>query len=244
MIMKYPIRIDKCPIVESRVEVFCEFSVPEVVAIGLIYNALRGVYVGGQISMIQLPVMNIPEEIRKADPNLKNQATNSINCGDEGDVQIGPYGFSFNLRLPYKGWSKHKLFIHKTCTAIFATEVVGNINHVNLRYLDFFDTEIFDKINLKIDFLGRKIRAINPIFKVQILEDSIAHVLQITQGIHIANIDLKLDDNGSLIDLTTTMSEPSRDNLSGELDKCHDSNKHLFFDLLKEEYIQTLNPIY
>src|SRR5574344_3040242 len=230
----YPIRIDSCPIVECKMDVFCKFNVPNIVAIGLIYNMLQKLYPADVFSMYELPVMSIPEEIRQKDPNLRNAATNSIRCASDGEVQIGPYGFTFAILLPYKGWAEHRLFIKKVLDAVIPLGIVGDISYINVRYLDFFKTNIFDKINLKIDFEGRQFDAVNPIYKVQISDGDVLHVLQITQGVHIENPVLKLDDDGSLIDLTSRVQSPDKANMLVAFDRCHDANKRLFFDLLKQ----------
>jgi len=244
MSVKYPIRIESCPIVECKVDVFCKFNVPNVVAIGLIYNTLQKLYLGKRLSMIQLPVGDIPEEIRQKDPNLRNQATNSISCAFDGEVQIGPYGFSLSMLLPYKGWIEHRLFLKKVLEAVNPLGICDDILHINVRYLDFFKANIFDKINLRFCFEGRRFHALNPIYKVQIPDEEVLHILQITQGVHIENPNLKLSDNGSLIDITSSIKEPDKANLLNAFDRCHDANKRLFFDLLKQEFIETLNPLY
>jgi uncharacterized protein (TIGR04255 family) len=240
----YPIRIDSCPIVECKMDVFCNFNVPNVVAIGLIYHAFQSYYAADNLAMVQLPVMSIPEVIRQTDPNLKNQATCSIKCGDDGEVQIGPYGFSVALILPYKGWVVHREFIEKAIKAILPIGIIGNVSYINVRYLDFFKNNIFDNINLRVDFEGRKFNAVNPIYKVQLAEGDILHVLQITQGVHIENPILNLKDNGSLIDLATRLVNPEKAGILSAFDRCHDANKRLFFDLLKQDFIATLKPVY
>lgn len=240
---KYPVKITPCPIVECKIDIFCKFRVPDIVAIGLIYNALNNLY-DGNLEMSSLPVLNIPENIRKKDPNLMNQATNSIKCRQDGDIQIGSYGYSFNLRLPYAGWTVHREFLDKVNEAIHKIDIIENIVNVNLRYLDFFQSKIFEKINLKINFVGRTFNAQNSIYKTQLIEDDIKHILQITQGVHIENKELDLKASGSLIDLTTQVENPGKTEIMSSLDRCHQKNKNLFFDLLQDDFIETLNPVY
>ena len=79
--------------------------------------------------------------------NLKNQANYSIKCVD-GEVQIGLYGFSLALVLPYSGWSVHSMFIKKALKAILSTGIIGDVLNINVRYLDFFKANIFDNINM------------------------------------------------------------------------------------------------
>jgi uncharacterized protein (TIGR04255 family) len=240
---KYPIRIESCPIVECKMDVFCKFNVPNVAVIGLIYQAFQTLYKADGLEMLQLPVMNIPEEIRQTNSNLKNQANYSIKCVD-GEVQIGLYGFSLALVLPYSGWSVHSMFIKKALNAILSTGIIGDVLNINVRYLDFFKANIFDNINLKVDFEGREFKAVNPIYKVQLVEGDLLHVLQITQGVHIENSVLNLNEDGSLIDLTTQLVSPKKTSILLDLGRCHDANKRLFFDLLKKDYIATLKPVY
>lgn len=62
--------------------------------IGVIYNLLQQTEIG-VLKLEKLPISNIPEEIRKSDPNL-NRPTHQIIC-NEGVILIGANSLSFEF---------------------------------------------------------------------------------------------------------------------------------------------------
>ncbi len=236
----YSYHLVNCPIVETTMDIYCTFQIPNDAVIGVIYNLLQQTEIG-VLKLEKLPISNIPEEIRKSDPNLRNRPTHQIIC-NEGVILIGANSLSFGILPPYKSWEVSQAFIRKVLTFIKNAPIIKGITHVSLKYLNFFKLNIFEKINLTINFKNNKITYPSTIFRTEIpakRKDCI-NVLQITNGVHIKNQALKLDDDGSLVDITIVSKNVSLVNIEAVIEDTHYEAKALFFDLLNADFIKTL----
>lgn len=100
-------------------------------------------------------------------------------------------------------------------TFIKNAPIIKGITHVSLKYLNFFKLNIFEKINLTINFKNNKLlthQLYSELKSLQKRKDCI-NVLQITNGVHIKNQALKLDDDGSLVDITIVSKNVSLVNI-------------------------------
>ncbi len=112
----YSYHLVNCPIVETTMDIYCTFQIPNDAVIGVIYNLLQQTEIG-VLKLEKLPISNIPEEIRKSDPNLRNRPTHQIIC-NEGVILIGANSLSFGILPPYKSWEVSQAFIRKVLTFI------------------------------------------------------------------------------------------------------------------------------
>lgn len=239
---KYPTKITPCPIVETTIDIVCTFTVPKEAVIGLIYNQLVNVYGGEDIHIEQLPICNIPEEIRRQDINLKNKPTHQISCL-EGILFIGSSSLSFGILPPYESWIKAKTFISKVIETIKFSSIIKDVSRTSIKYLNFFENNIFEETNLNITLCGQQINYPSTVFRTEIPSNGkFVDILQITNGVHIKNPALKLNADGSLIDLCIVCDKVSIDILKDVIDDCHQEAKKLFFDLLNEKFLNSLNP--
>ena len=63
-----PIRIEACPLIDALIEFRFEAAITKSAVFGIIYNLIKEEYRG---NVINLPILQIPEQIREVDPNLK-----------------------------------------------------------------------------------------------------------------------------------------------------------------------------
>lgn len=227
------------PIVEATVDIFCSFKIPNEAIIGVVYNLLSK-NKHENLKLEKLPICNIPEEIRKNDPNLKNKPTHQLTC-DNGVIFFGTNNLSFGILPPYKSWEDFEKFIQEVLAIIKDANVINSIYRVSLRYLNFFKLNIFEKTNLFIMFNDQKISNPPTIFRTEISSNNgFVNVLQITNGVHLKNQLLKLDDDGSLIDITAVLKNASLPNIDIIIKRAHSEAKALFFDLLNIDFIKSL----
>lgn len=240
----YPVRIKECPIVEARVDINCSFAKPSQAMVGLLYAILLEVCEVSELPISNLPILQIPEEIRSNDPNLQQQPTHSILCDGKGEVQIGSNGLSFIFALPYTNWKNMSQFVFETMALLEAGHLMSKVRYVSVRYLDFFKCDIYKHIKLKVSMRGEDIDTSYAIFKNRIKKNDVDIVTQITSGVHVKNVNLKIDHDGSLIDISTIVQTDGEVKIQKALDLCHDVNKKCFFDMLEEHFIEQLNPEY
>ena len=229
------IKLSKSPIIETTLDMVCSFNVPTDVVLGIMYNSLNNTF--GKLNVQGLPILNLPEQLRESDLNLRNKPTHRIDCG-QGLVSVGPHIISISILPPYKNWEEYVGFISKIIELIKGLKIVGNIHTLNLRYLNFLKSNVYDKINLDINIAGNKISYPSTVLKTEIPVDAnMVNVLQITNSVHVKNEAMGLDDDGSLIDIVVVNKNINLGNLMDSVSLSHKSAKDLFFSLLSSELL-------
>lgn len=222
------------PIIDTGVEMAVSYVFPSDAIVGILYNSLH--QKDENVGLQKLPVSNIPDEIRRMDPNLKDKPTHQLTCKD-GFVQIGENVLCVGGIMPYTSWEFFEKFIGEILGLLSANSLLKAVDHVKLRYLNFYEKNIFDSINLNISMSGiEHICSGSTAFRTEIpCDESIFGVLQITNGVHVKNESIGLDNDGSLIDLQAITKKVSMDNLSGVIKKLHEQVELLFVKLTRKD---------
>lgn len=238
---KLPIKITPCPIIESNIEIRFVPNCPPDVVIGIIYNLLSGIE---PCHLRQRPIMQLPAEVRTNDPQLKYQPTHTIQAS-QFLVHAGPYVAI--IQTPgedYSGWKQFREVIDKILSLLLKNNLFKQVDFIGLKYLNFFQFDIFDQIKLSIDGLPKAGKA--TVFRTELEDDKFTNVLQISNGVHVKNA--RLDSDGSLIEIMTVVSMARHgltlDNIMQHIDEAREGEKKLFFFLLKQTYLDTLKPEY
>jgi uncharacterized protein (TIGR04255 family) len=239
--MNLPTQITPCPIIESNIEIRFSSQLPGDAIIGIIYSIIQPLY--ANCNLEQLPILQIPPEIRRQDPNLKDKPTHVIKT-TEFNAHIGSSVLVIGIPGDYPGWVRMKNVVKNFIAQILENNIISTINYIALRYLNFFETNIFEHINLTIDFDGAINTNKGTIFRTEFHNDDLINALQITNSVHVTNN--VIDADGSIIDITTVIKNPTMQlpNCIHLIDMAHSSEKELFFSLLKTEFLESLNPIY
>jgi uncharacterized protein (TIGR04255 family) len=224
----------KCPIVEASVDINCTYGIPVEAIVGVVYQILQGKGMK-KLNIVSLPISNLPEVIRNGDPNLKNSPTHQITC-EKGIVSIGSNVLSIGIIPPYNSWLIFKDFANLVIDAIIKGKLIKSVSNINIRYLNFFKFNIYDKINLNISLSGIEIVGKSTIFRTEIeKEKNIIDVIQITGSVHLKNKQLQLDNDGSLIDLRVVKRSISENDIESSLDEIHKEAETLFFGIISSD---------
>lgn len=238
---KYPKSIEPCPILEATVELRCKFLIPGDAIVGVIYNEFRN-----EFALSGLPVNQIPIEVRRVDPNLRHKPTHRLLNSENKNliIDVGADVIMFTYVLKYEGWNTFKPFIEKYLTKIINLNIIAEISYLSLRYLDFFQNNIFNNIILRTTLNNELIGSTPTVIRTEIHEDDIAYVLQIANNTHVENQTFKAD--GSIIDITSVLRlRPINiSNIIDFIERLHSGQKRTFFSLFTPEFLQTLNPKY
>lgn len=218
-------------------------SVPPETVIGYFHNALR-------------------DELSIAPPQNKfNFLNNSVTFETSQSYFItknGPFridvtgqGITFNLLGSYTGWHDYFPVVGKNLKSLFDLNIIQEVTRVSIRYINQFDNvRIYEHIqgNISIGSIPDNSRGQ---MRVEFQKNQFSVITTIVNGYSAATLNLGLnpDTEFSLIDVDVIKLFPPKTKLSYEevistLESAHDTEKDCFFSLLKEEFIQTLNPIY
>lgn len=239
--MTRPKKITPDPIIDAVVEFRFESEIPPDAVLGMLFSVVRNEF----SNFKKLPIAEIPEEIRRNDPQLKfAPCYQSISKGYR--LNVGPSVISLGNPGDYVGWKENFYpFLQNIIGQLEKSGIVKKFTRIGIRYIDFFTTDIFEKITLSIKLndepLAAKQTTISTIFE----RDGL-----ITR-VNIQNNTVIIRNNkqsiGSIID-TDTFFEPkhsiSFEELIELLDKQHDVSLNVFFSLLKPDFLETLNPEY
>ncbi len=230
-------RLSPCPIIEATIQINCTFMSDPDIVVGQIFTLLSEID-GIQATVEKFPLLNLPEDIRLNDPNLRDKAWYKLSVG-EYYILIGLFGVALGINPPYKGWDGFKEFSAKVFNRLRGA-IITTVDSVSLKYLDFFSgINIFEKIKCEISMNGKQIIEIPTIFRTELREGEFIKIVQITNGAHLVNQALNIDNDGSLLEMSLFTREIREGDFFNIIDKAHDILKSSFFQLLTEEYLNT-----
>ena len=232
--MKLPKKIDPCPIIDALVEIRFSTSIHPNAVFGLIYNTIKSDFENVE----NLPILQLPEAIRSSDQNLKYKPHYKVISKDIV-VQIGPNVISISSYPEYIGWSAFSSKIYDILSKIKAVDIITEIHRIGTRYINFFEEDIYKNINLNIHLNDEQINYKNTVIRSEFDQGKYKSTLQIANN---ANNNGRV---GSIIDIDTFIITDIKhffNNMEDFINNGHKKEKQLFFSLLKNEFLETLNP--
>jgi uncharacterized protein (TIGR04255 family) len=235
-----PNKIDICPIIETVVEIRFTTSLFSNAVFGIIYNEFQKDYP----TVEKLPILQMPEQLRDIDPNFKFKPHYKVSNG-RFTIQIGPDVLAIGSVIPYVGWEEYSNQIFKFYDKLFKLNIISQVTRLGVRYVNFFETDIYANIKLALKIDNNEHSCNNTIIRTEIKENEFTNLIQIANNVTHIRDGKQL--TGSIIDIDTfrdySVFSFSVD-YKKEVDTAHNSEKKLFFSLLKDEFIKSLKPIY
>jgi uncharacterized protein (TIGR04255 family) len=234
--MNLPKKINPCPIVDALLEVRFTSKINANAVFGLIYSVLQNDFQ----KVETLPILQLPDVVRTSDPNLKYRPYYKIS-NENFVIQIGPDVISISSFPKYLGWELFSKIIFDVLSKIESVGIINVIERIGIRYINFFETNIFEKVNLKVCIGTDDILYKNTIVRTEIEQGEFSSTLQVANN---AIINGKL---GSIIDIDTFVTKNLDTFFSRKtelINAGHLKEKELFYSLLKPEFLNTLNPTY
>jgi len=234
------------PIDEAVFEIRFASKMQEELLVGAFTFALRDVI----LKIDPLPVLQLPIQIRNQDPNLWFVPTHTITLKEYDNIQIsiGPRVLVFSNKNPYLGWKKWSEAMFPLLTKLLDTELIEGIQRTGLRYINIFQFPILSNINLKLDFPKRSTQNTFSSTRMEFEEDNFLLVLQVIDNARIIGAPSE-SPYSSVIDIDCINNTPMsihdfRGNFISLMENSHEKEKDLFFSLLKDDFIESLNPQY
>jgi len=195
--------------------------------------------------IIKLPLHQIPDNIRKNDPNLKSEPLYEIRSkiNQEYKILVGDNIIGIAVLNQYSSWT-NSFFpkIKEVFEIILASGKINTISRLGLRYVDFLEDEnIFRTGKINIDINSS---AVNDKKMFLRIEDSIG---DISYNKVITN-NVRYEDTfeiGSIIDIVTFVENKlfliddtfSKADFFDTIDKLHQINKMKFKEVINDERI-------
>lgn len=233
-----PKKISPCPIKESVFEIRFDSDFPEDAIFGVLYEKFKEQYANVE----QLPILQLPQVVRSQDPNLIYAPHYKL-THENTTIQIGPKVFSLARAGEYIGWDVFYDEIIDIYNKVEETNIISKLQRVALRYINIFENmNILDHAAFKA-YLGSNIlngEKIN--FSAEIPSEKSVLQLKIINAAEfiISNNAIR----GSIIDIDSPVNRDDFDSFSDAIKYSHEQEKILFYKVLGEDFIKTLNPEY
>lgn len=240
---KLPVKLELEPIVEAVFELRFVSRYPSEAVFGIIYQIIQKEYP----DMKNIPLPIIPEAVRSLDPNLKYQPHNRLQSNLWG-INVGPNVISFSAQNPYMGWFKWKEIITKILQKIIDIKFFNVIERSGLRYINFIEKNVLQVTHIDVKIIGKKLDKQQTSLRTEFLEDNYIEIIQILN-----NANMVINNNpkiGSLIDIDIVKDFTNGnvnfiyEEIENILEESHSKVKSLFYKFLKDDYLNSLKPIY
>ncbi len=234
--MDLPRKINPCPILDALLEIRFSSKMHPSAVFGILYNVLKDEF--GKV--VNLPILQLPESVRAADSNLKFKPHYRIS-NENFVVQIGPDVLSISSFPKYVGWNKFSKTIFNVLEKVENVGIIDSILRLGIRYVNFFESNIYNEIDLKVLIANKEIDYNNTIIRSEIKQQEFNSTLQI------GNNATSKDKKGSFIDIDTFKINDLGNFFSTKvqiINEGHEKEKELFFSLLSDKFLSKLNPEY
>lgn len=239
---KLPILIDPCPIEEAIFEIRFSSKIPSEAIFGILYGSIGDFF---EKEPKPLPILQLPEAIRRQDPNLRYQALHQfIKTGHT--LNIGPDVLTFSTTNPYCGWKEWSAFFYGILKKFFSTKIVNQVERLGLRYINRFDYNIFDKVKCEVTIIGQKLNNESTNLRTEIIDEGFTKVLQIGNSIAMLKDNKLINCSVVDIDILYNIEDSPKflKNYHEVVEKAHVKEKELFFSLLNKSFLEKFNPNY
>ena len=242
-VLKIPTKLSEDLILEAVLGVRFLTKLPAEVVYGHVYQAVAAVF--PDVVVENLPILQIPEDIRKADINLRYQPYWRLAVGNY-DVWVGHRVINLSVRKPYVGWVAWRGFMMKLLPDF--QELLHGIEQISLRYINFTEQNLCDVTNLNVEIGLKGISCQPMVLQTESSEGDLTKALRLTNNA-VVNIQGELTRNGSLIDVeigkNVQFSKDFFKNQFGKiLEELHDAEKESFFEILQTDFLESLKPEY
>lgn len=247
MSTKLPIRLAKDPLVGVMFELrFSSNPAISNILPGYLFTSL------GCKNINKTPESEIPDVIRNSDPNLMYAPLLLIEW-DNYQIFVGERSIALSCNMPYQGWTEFNPKINKLLQEVVRVGIKINVERYSLKYTDIIEHDgkspIQKHLNVDLNIGGQCVEL--PRTQVR-TEKEITGSIIITQLIGSADAILPsgVTRNGFLIDVDAInlvsgvdLQSLLHDGFIG-LDELHEKNKITFFDLISNDGLRNLEPIY
>ena len=244
--MQVPKKISPDQIKNSIVEVKYTSGIPFEILIGYIFDALDNTFF---YTNRPAPISNHQIIDGSFQIGLGGQ---SVFYSDSLKLELKPNSLIFNCLAHYVGWSNYMAEIKKALSQIREIKKIDNFFRIGIRYINEYpDIDIQNCTKFNFTFGIPAIQSETYQFRTEFIWDNYKVILNLQNKTPLINPSSQGVISGikqiSIVDIDViaeNLAITELDMLFAEIENIHNKEKEIFFHILKEEYLQTLNPIY
>jgi len=235
-VSRLPKRLNPDPVRDAIVEIRFKHHLPFEIYLGQMYGILRNLgfeyqHAGPEVVPADLVVL---------------KSGKFLHQGSEIALTVRPGSLGFNVVGAYPGWEIYFGLVKNTLMKVHQVGVFTSFERVGVRFISEMEgTNILS--NLKMGFpqfpLDEHMQENSKLYRIELLEPPLRIMLNLTEGrqgskekVHssIADVDVIRPDMH-----TNDVNEILR-----AIEQNHQREKEIFFHLLKEDFLASLNPEY
>jgi len=248
--MKLPIKIEPDRIRDSIVQIFFKSEIPFEPLIGYFYEILSKA--GFAYTNAPVKPQQKTQISGQANEFMVNILPQHLFFNEEIKIQLHQSGsIIFNCINKYIGWNKFFAYINDILLKLKNQNVIYGFQRIGIRYIsEFPNIDLSDKLNFSYRLEGLNESLHNGNFRFEWNDDPYKIVVNLGIKLPIlisTTVDNIKIDYISLIDIDVIQQGfniVENEELCSVINSTHIKQKRIFFTLLKEEFLQTLNPIY
>lgn len=237
---KIPHKIEPDTISEAIFDIRFDTNVNRDAVFGLLVKALSIEFDAFE----DLPILEIPKKLRESQEELRLQPYyNTVK--ENLSLSIGPQVINLNCKKDYIGWVQFKESIFWVVGALLEARIVSQFNRVALRYINEFEVNIFENINLKVDFDLEK--EINPskLLKFSTYDNPVHNNVIINSIERAGEIYGQVDIDSIIYDIDYLNTKNNfNNNFINVIEKIHSTETELYFRILNEKYLKENFKVY
>lgn len=236
--MKLPVEISPNPLVTSTIELRFSSPSPSNILFPKVYKAFQDDFPNFELS-------NLPPEVKASNPQFK-YAPDYVLSNDHYKLSFSNSVLTFEHVSAYQFWKNYFPFVSKCFHTFFEIVKTEFIERIGVRYASVLDkTENANQVlasvpGIELPGYDQKFEHYRSIINIK----NINLLLQIFDNAKAVKMDQTI--TGVYIDIDASFNQKIEPNekVLEVIDLLHSEQKKLFFSLLKEDFIQTLNPKY
>ena len=212
---------------------------------GRIYELLK-------LDLNYLPAVPIninPRE--KAGPPIPEliQFASGVFTNDKIKLQVHNSNFIFTNWDKYLGWDIFFGEIKNILLKIHSSGIISSYQNIGIRYIsEYVNESIFDKIknDFRITFIDNQSSIQSTVYKSEMIYGRKRLIINIADRLQRINTNINSVEQFSLIDIDviSPVNIKNFEDLVLGINDSHNTEKEIFFGLLKDEFLNTLQPIY
>lgn len=198
--------------------------------------------------IVKLPLAQIPEHVRRNDPNLKHQAMYEIRSKTNTQYKIllgeNTIGMTLNKSGDYTSWT-HSFYpeVQKIFATIIESGKIQSIDRMGLRYIDFIeDDNIFQEGKISVHINHNDAHDKKMFLRVEGEDNGVSYVKNVSNNTQYTTFE-KL---GSVIDIVTAIDGKDlmvNDDFDmsvffEEINSLHTVHTNKFKEVIRDEYIK------
>jgi uncharacterized protein (TIGR04255 family) len=237
---KLPVRISPCPILQTVLEIRYVTGEEWTLLPGLLYTQIKERYPKSE----NLPIAEMPEEFFRNDLGF-TYAPRMRFIGVGFVIQFGPRVISLLTKGDYPGWARVAEELAWLLEQLKAAGFVHEGERLGMRYIDFFEDDIFSRLVLNIHSKGQPVSGVEMNFATVFRRGDLSARLLLNNGAFVTRGNQVV--SGSILDLDVWLEASGFDVFGDAADRFEDAhrcNKEIFFGLLKTDFLDSLAPEY